>query len=198
MADYRFCPNPRDSLCSEAVEGDIYIWRDDLLAGIHVYDALLEWWKPEVHTNGALPSGHRQGASTHFGKCIYIYSGVNNDHSDSSSGSLVKYDIEQNSWSLVAPHSEEAPMKKSGCGMVAYDNSLIVFGGIGVPNGPIQPGSEWFKIKTEKNEDPSSSKGITNEIHRFDLREGENSVLFQSLWIHCFIFFFVKNVFSLH
>ena len=55
---------------------------------------------------------------------------------------------------------ENGPMKKSGCGMVSYNRCLVIFGGFGdAPTQP-QPGSSY-------------NGGYTNELHTFDLLEGE-------------------------
>ena len=53
--------------------------------------------------------------------------------------------------------------------MVAYQSSshLLLFGGYGTPSGPIQPGAEFI--------DNSDGQRSTNEIHTFDLKEGEDA-----------------------
>lgn len=58
-------------------------------------------------------------------------------------------------------------MPKYGCGMVQYDGSLYVFGGYGRPRpGPTQPGAQFV-------EQHLSVAGWTNELHVFNLSEGE-------------------------
>ena len=61
---------------------------------------------------------------------------------------------------MSSNNPEEGPVKKYGCGMVSYHRSLIIFGGRGdAPTQP-QPGASY-------------SDGWTNELHTFDLLEGE-------------------------
>ena len=63
-------------------------------------------------------------------------------------------------------------MKKTVCGMIVYDNSVIIVGGVGIRNGPIQPGSEWVCGDKDDDKDPNTV-GFTNEMHKYDLTEGE-------------------------
>ena len=56
-------------------------------------------------------------------------------------------------------------MPKTGCGMIAFRNSLVVFGGYGVPQGPTEPQS--FIKRTD-------GRGWTNEFHIYNLSEGTN------------------------
>ena len=60
------------------------------------------------------------------------------------------------------------PMKKCGSGMIVYDSKLVLFGGLGIPSGPTQPGSE-FIVK----ESDTDGLGWTNELHTYNLKEGE-------------------------
>ena len=66
-----------------------------------------------------------------------------------------------NCWSWA--HEEEV-----GCGMVSHDNHLLILGGYGYPSGPTQPGAEF--IKDSRHTD---GVGWTNEVHSYDLKEGE-------------------------
>lgn len=64
-----------------------------------------------------------------------------------------------------------SPTKKFGCKMVVTnDNRLVLFGGYGIPSGPTQPGAE-FILNTNGN-------GWTNELHSFDLWEGEGMYVY--------------------
>ena len=55
---------------------------------------------------------------------------------------------------------ENGPIKKRDCGMVSYNRCLVIFGGFGYAPTQPQPGSSY-------------SRGCTNELHTFDLLEGE-------------------------
>ena len=57
-------------------------------------------------------------------------------------------------------------MPKTGCGMIAFRNSLVVFGGYGVPQAPTEPQSF---IKDTRYTDGS---GWTNEFHIYNFLEG--------------------------
>ena len=59
-------------------------------------------------------------------------------------------------------------MKKHGCGLITYGSSLVNFGGLGVPCGPTQPGAEFVKYDRS-----TVGAGRSNELHVFDVREGE-------------------------
>ncbi len=63
-------------------------------------------------------------------------------------------------------------MKKKGCQMVAYDDQLILFGGYGIPSGSTQPGSEFIKDSRFPQ-----NVGCTNELHTFNLKEGEKTLM---------------------
>ena len=53
--------------------------------------------------------------------------------------------------------------------MIAYGSSLVVFGGYGSPCGPTQPGAEFVK-----NDNYTDGSGWSNELHVFDVMEGEH------------------------
>ena len=78
-------------------------------------------------------------------------------------GTLHLLDTRSRRWKLIS--REGSPMKKAGCGMVVYDSKIVLFGGYGEPSGHIQPGAKFKKGR--------SSKGRTNELHTFNLKEGE-------------------------
>ena len=171
MAESRYEPDPRSSSYSAAIDGELYVWggKSEATTSVQVYDSCLEVWK-EVLTHGPTPPGLFSGASAHSEHYLYAYGGVKDD--GSYSGCLHRLDTKTSSWTLLAAHSVNAPMKKSGCAMIVYKNSVIIIGGLGTRNGPIQPGSEWVCKDEDKYEDPKTI-GRTNEMHKYDLREGE-------------------------
>ena len=136
---------------------------------MQVYDSCLEVWK-EVLTHGSTPPGLHSGASAHSEHYLYAYGGVKDD--GSLSGCLHRLDTKTSSWTQLAAHSADAPMKKIECAMIVYENSVLIIGGWGTRNGPIQPGSEWVCKDEDEYEDPDT-EGQTNEMHKYDLREGE-------------------------
>ena len=80
-------------------------------------------------------------------------------------GCLYQLDIKSRKWQQL---SSGGPMKKYGCRMIAYGKTLVVFGGYGIPSGPVQPGAQFIK-----NNEYTDGQGWTNELHIFDLEEGE-------------------------
>ena len=48
-------------------------------------------------------------------------------------------------WSQLATHSVDSPMKKFLSGMIVYKNWVIIIGDVGTPQGPLHPGSKWIK-----------------------------------------------------
>ena len=164
MAKSLYKPDPRSSSYSAAVDGELYVWggKGEVTTSVQVYDTCLEVWK-QVLAHGP-PPGLYGGASAHSEHYLYAYGGVMDD--GSLSGCLHRLDTKTSSWTLLAAHSADAPMKKAGCAMIVYENSVIISGGWGTRNGPIQPGSEWVC------KDPNT-RCCTNEMHKYDLREGE-------------------------
>ena len=171
MAESRYEPDPRSYFWSAAIDGELCVWggKGEASASVQVYDSCLEVWK-EVLTHGPTPPGLGAGASAHSEHYLYAYGGEKDD--GSLSGCLHRLDTKTSSWTQLAAHSADAPMKKVGCAMMVYENSVIIIGGWGTRNGPIQPGSEWLCEDEDGDEDPNT-KGVTNEMHKYDLREGE-------------------------
>lgn len=70
-------------------------------------------------------------------------------------------------WFKLSPQNADgAPMLKILCGMIAFGNSLGVFGGSGIPQGPTEPQSFIANTRT------TSGAGWTNEFHVYDVSEG--------------------------
>ena len=171
MAELHYNPNPKDAFCFEAVDGKIYLWEGDPRKEIQVYDPTWESLEEfSIIPPFSHPSISLWGASSVFEKNIYV---LTTHSSDVGSGSLVKFDTGSQSWELLAKHCPEAPMKKCGSAIVAYRDNLVVFGGLGIRNGPVQPGSEWLKwTEVDMLENPLA-KGITNELHKFEICRGK-------------------------
>ena len=166
MAQSLYEPDPRYSPFSAVIHGELYVWGGKAVAttSLQVYHPCLESWR-QLDTRGPPPTGLACGGSAHSENYFYVYGGIRQDGSYSLC--LHRLDTMTSSWTQVAAHSADAPMKKYGCGMIIYENSVIIIGGWGIRNGPIQPGSEWRKGRDEYN------KGWTNEMHKHDQVEGE-------------------------
>lgn len=172
-AGFKFSePSPRWGHVSASVEGNICMLggntenfameKKELSSSINCFNPLSESWT-NTEISGLPPSGLYSGACASAGHHLYMYGGT--DASGSDSTSLHQLDLMTRTWNQL---SSDGPMKKLECGMVAYSNQLVLFGGYGVlPSGSIQPGSEFA---SDGNIDGS---GWTNELHTYDLKEGE-------------------------
>ena len=154
--------------CSAVINGELCVLET---TSLQVYQPYLESWR-QLDTQGPPPPGLYLGASAHSENFLYDYGGYKSDNV-SYSGCLHRLDTKTSSWILLAAHSADAPMKKVSCGMIVYENSVIIIGGYGIQNGPIQPGSKWRKMRDTDDDDNPNTKGWTNEMHQYDLSEGE-------------------------
>ena len=174
MAASNFEPSARSSSFSSCVEGKTYLWGgfnrellekktslEEFAAFVYVFDPYLETWIT-LSPGGSPPSGVDSGACACAGRYMYTYGGLGG--SGSRDGSLHCLDTWTLMWTELA---RMGPMKKIYSGMIAYDHQLLLFGGHGAPSSPTQPGSEYIV------NDGCIGGGWTNELHTFDLREGE-------------------------
>ena len=149
-------PSPRYSPYTAAVSGQVFLTggrtknfdedKNKLLSSVHTFDVYEESWR-ERRVEGPAPPGLYDGActSTPSGHTLQVYGGFDGSLDQAS---LHKLDINSLNWTQLATPDSSGPMKKRGCGMIAYDYKLLLFGG--------WTGSEY-----------------TNNLHLFDLREGE-------------------------
>ena len=163
-------PSPRWGHYSAAVGGQILVWggrtkdfskeNRELSVSVHSFNPCLERWQA-TSTTGKCPPCLTISACTSSGHHLYLYGG-----SDGSKfhDSLYQLDTDSLEWSQLP----SGPMRKSGHGMVSYEDKLILFGGYGIPSGPTQPGAEFIK-----NSKHSDGRGWTNELHMFDIKKGK-------------------------
>ena len=172
MAESLYEPDPRHRPYSSIINGELCVWGGNAVAttSLQVYHLCLESWR-QLRTHGLPPPGLYGGASAHSENYLYVYGGVKDD--SSYSGCLHRLDTKTSSWTQLAAHSADSPMKKAGCGMIVYDNSVIVVGGLGIQNGPIQPVSQWRKVGSKHDKKDRRAGGWTNEMHKYDLRKGK-------------------------
>lgn len=142
------------------VSGSFSKVKESVASSIHSFDPLSESWE-NASCSGPSPPGLYDCACASVDQNLYVYGGKVGLNYGSS---LHQLDTRSWNWKLL---SSIGPMRKGGCGMVAYSDQLVLFGGYGIPSGPTQPGSEFVKSKY------SDSGGWTNELHVFDLKEGE-------------------------
>ena len=173
MAECLYEPDPRYFPCSAVINKELCVWGGKLetTTSLQVYHPGLELWR-QVDTSGPPPPGLFMSASAHSKHFLYVYGGSKNNGVPYS-GCLHRLDTKTSSWTLLAAHSAHAPMKKREFGMIVYDNSVIIIGGFGIRNGPIQPGSEWKKRSDKDDDDDPNIEGFTNEMHKYNITEGE-------------------------
>ena len=92
--------------------------------------------------------------------------------------SLHQLDTQSWTWSELA---KSGPMRKDGCGMIAFDRKLLLFGGYNIPSDTTQPGANFIK-----DSNYTDGSGWTNELHLFDLKEGEGV-------LHCAMTILLSN-----
>ena len=141
-------PSPRGGHHSAAVGGQLYVFggrtknfskgKSELATCVHSFNQCLETWQTR-ETTGKPPPGLYSGACISSGHHIYLYGGHNKG--SRKQDSLHRLDTDSLKWSQLP----SGPMRKTGCGMVCYDDQLILFGGYGIPSGPTQPGAEFVE-----------------------------------------------------
>ena len=144
---------------------DFHNHRDELKRTIKDFDVFHETWS-SFHAGGSPPLGIYGGASTSLSNNIYYYGGTYSG--TDYQGSLHKWDSSTMSWNQLKEHENKGPIKKGACAMISHNEEIVLFGGRGIPTGPIQQGSKF--IVSKKFTDGS---GWTNELHSFNLQEGE-------------------------
>ena len=169
----KYEPSPRFAHYAVPIRGRLYAWggrtqdfsesgRQKLKSVVETFDPYTEVWQ-QRGTSGSPPPGVYCGASAVIGDSMYVSSG--HDGSKYQSG-LHEFDTTTLQWTDRT--ATEGPMRKSGCQMISYEGEkLTLFGGLGYPTGPTQPGSKFIKATWS-----TDGSGWTNEFHLFHTREG--------------------------
>ena len=113
---------------------------------VEIFDPYSESWEQrQVEGNAPLPGTYIvSSASLHDD--LFSFGGT--DDKDYFN-TVHRLDTKTWCWSQVSPQNAHgAPMPKIGSGMIAFRNSLVVFGGYGRPQGPTEPQS--FVIRSGK------------------------------------------------
>ena len=153
-------PSPRERCFSAPVKGEFCVWggrtkkeKKDLRSTVHCFNPVQESWTAKK-CSGPPPPGLYEGACTFAGHHLYVYGGHDGK---SFQCTLHQLDMSSMTWKQL---SSAGPSRKYGCDMVIYKNKLILFGGYGDPLASTQP-AQW-------------NGKYTNELHTFDLEEGES------------------------
>jgi hypothetical protein len=169
--DQRYTPAGRLYHQAVSIDGKVYMWGG---AGninpkaVEVFDHCTETWGKYI-TKGILHPGVYSVACTACEGHLYAYGGTCDDAEHRAV--LSKLDVSTLSWSLLSPQDPNGPMRKWECGLVCFRGCMLTcFGGYGIPNNSIQPGSEFIR-------DEHTQLGWTNELHAFDIRKGSHVVI---------------------
>ena len=168
-------PPPRWGHFFVPLERELFVWGGCTKHGIktrrpfsdvYTFDPYHKSWHARS-TTGSTPHSHfYEGASASDGRHFYLYGGYDGS---SFQGCLHQLDSKTWQWSqLSSGDDRDGPMRKIGCGMVAYANKLVLFGGYGIPSDPTQPGSQFIPDCRFPE-----SVGWTNELHLFDPENGK-------------------------
>ena len=143
---------------------DFFKNQERLGSVVETFDPFLERWEQQP-TTGAPPLGLYYGTCASIQDSLYTYGGW--DGSSIQSG-LHRLCTSAMVWrKLEERFLQDGPMRKAGCRMVQFNDTLVLFGGYGLPRAAIQPGSIF--IKSQRFSDGS---GWTNEVHLFDVKKG--------------------------
>ena len=174
----KYEPLPRFDHVSQSVGGKVVVQggrtkdfsektQQHLTSVVETLDPYSELWEPRQVEGDALSPGTYAAANASVNDDLYTFGG--GDDRDFCFNNLHKLDTKTWHWCQLSPlNAEGAPMPKWGCGMihVSIKDSLVVFGGYGIPRGLAEPGS-FVKDTRSIN-----GSGWTNELHIYHLKEG--------------------------
>ena len=140
-------PSPRHAHVSALVDGKVYVWGGDTEPAddAATINCFQPLWESWSQSDciGPTPSELVSAACASAGHHLYVYGGM--DIEGRHYSSLHQLDLRTNTWRMIS----SGPRRKRACGMVDLSSHLLLIGG-----------------RDEDNED-------TEEIHMFDLKEGE-------------------------
>ena len=130
--------------------------------------SIIHRWEKQC-TTGTPPPGVRGYGSCCSGTNIYYFGGYCG-HRSCYHNSLFLLDVRTLIWTeLFATTDRSGPMQKAYCALLAFDDQLLAFGGVGVTYPNIF--SPLAKYEME------GGNVYTNEHHLFDWKRGEGHFL---------------------
>ena len=139
--------------------------KQHLSSVVEIFDPYSESWEQRQVEGNAPSPGTYIAASVSLHDGLFSFGGW--DGRDLFFNTVHRLDTKTWCWSQVSPQTADgAPMRKGGCRMIVFRNSLVLFGGYGVPQGPTEPQSFI------KNTFVTDGRGWTNEFHTYNLSEG--------------------------
>ena len=137
--------------------------KQHLSSVVEIFDPYSESWEQRQVEGNAPSPGTYAAASASLHDDLFSFGGKDENGRDYFN-TVHRLDTKTWYWSQVSPQNADgAPMPKTGCGMIAFRNSLVVFGGYGRPQGRTEPQS-FIKHY--------GGSGWTNEFHIYNLSEG--------------------------
>ena len=131
-------PSPRLDHFSAAIHRQLFVYGGYLGDGgselptvLHNFSVDREQWWRTTTTGQHPPPNLNDGACISASNSIYLFGG--RDGGGSRKNSLYKLDILNLNWTLLPTiGGTNAPRAKTGCGMVFYDESLVIFVAIAI------------------------------------------------------------------
>ena len=165
---------PQERFChwSAIINGKQYTYGGQCGAGgtptltaVDIFDPETELWL-QTPTSGKPPPGFWGASCAVIGAHLYHFGGADGTKNYNTVHCFNTTDL---SWSaIIATHSQEAPICKTGAGMLVYANNLVVAGG----HGDLPELSDPHKYVCEP--DPEyEGRGWTNEVHCFHVDSSE-------------------------
>ena len=142
-----------------ASAGDLaYLWGgegDTEPGAVFIYSEEMETWTRKLTKGQHPPAGLSSGACCIADQHFYLYGGYNRS---SRHGALFQLNMADWSWKELSNLTPGGPGKKSGCGMVAYKQNVVIVGG-------------FYYERPSSTQDGSSydDRGKTNEVHSYNL-----------------------------
>ena len=146
----KYEPLPRFSHVSQSLSSKVIVQggltkdfsektKQRLTSVIEILDPYSELWEQRKVEGNAPSPGTYDSASTSMNDDLYTFGGYKDGNLFNT---LHKLDTKTWRWCQLSPQNAEgAPLPKLGCGITSFEDSLVVFGGYGIPRGPEEPGT---------------------------------------------------------
>ena len=142
------------------------------LTAVNIFDPETELWK-QAQTSGEPPPGFWGASCSVIGLQLYHFGGYDGSNYYNTIHCLNTTHL---SWSATTPtHMQEAPMRKTGSGMLVFANNLVVSGGRGLLPELSDP-DKYVPHPDKFVPDPHpvyKGRWWTNEVHCFHIDSSE-------------------------
>ncbi len=129
-------PSPRECFFSASRHSSVYLWGGQVKSGgpvddldyLHEFNlATATWTRHQLQ--GRHPPGLYNGGCARIDDCLYFYGGWN--ERGQATGSLYQLNLTNWTWQEMSPPGASgSPGVTSGCQMISYKSSLLVYGGV--------------------------------------------------------------------